>query len=438
MVLNNLNLNVLFASLEKRRPTTVIVGFSGGVDSHVLLTLCVAFKKQSDFFTLKALHVNHHLHEKADEWQAHCQEVCSELQVECLVEQVNITSIKGQSLEALARDARYGCFEKHITQGDVLLTGHHQDDQAETVLLQLLRGAGPKGLAAMAEEKFFFNGYLQRPLLTYSQESIVDYAQENKLCWIEDGSNQDSVFRRNYLRHEVMPKLKERWPQCAKTISRSAQLCGQADVLLDEQAQELVQDCQGDKGILLVSKLLALDENKQAVVVRYWLRSQLLPLPSQLLLTKIINEVVLAKEDAVPCLSYANVEIRRYDDGLYASQCLGDVCCLPVYCWDMKAPLNIANKMLQVKEAKGQGIVLPKNAIVEVRFRQGGEALYIKGVNGQQKLKKLFQQWQVPPWLRGEIPLIYFNDVLMVVVGFASHRDYLVKPEEEGLNFFWA
>ena len=303
--------------------------------------------------------------------------------------------------------------------------------------MQLLRGAGPKGLAAMAAEKVFGEGYLQRPLLSCSQQSIVDYAQENTLRWIEDSSNQDTTFRRNYLRHEVLPKLKKYWPEYAKTLSRSAALCAQADALLDGQAQELFEHCQCDENILLVSKLLVLDENKQGAVVRYWLRSQSLSLPSQLLLTKIINEVVLAQEDAMPCLTYGGVEIRRYDDGLYAQKCHKKVHYSVVDSWDMQDALKISDKVLQVKKIVGKGIVLPKQVSVQVRFRQGGEAIYIQGTDGRQKLKKLFQQWQVPPWLREEVPLIYVNDVLVAVVGFASHRDYLAKPEEDGLNFFW-
>lgn len=437
MVLNNLKLNQLFSAIEKRRPTTVYVGYSGGVDSHVLLSLCHAFQKQQNFFTLKALHVNHQLHDQSCAWQAHCQAVCDALSIECLVEAVSIQPAKGQSLEALARDARYACFEKHLIPGDIVLTAHHQDDQAETVLLQLLRGAGPKGLAAMAGEKVFGLGYLQRPLLAYSREDIMSFAREKALRWVEDGSNKNSVFRRNYIRHEVMPTLKKHWPECAKTISRSADLCAQANVVLEENAQQWFEQCAGVSGVLTVSSFLTLDENKQCMVLRHWLQSLSLPAPTQVHLTKIIYEVALAKEDAVPCFTYADVTVRRYADQLYAEKMMCDVEFFDVECWDMQMPLKIANKLLQVKKTKGQGILLPKQATVQVRFRHGGEALYIKGADGKQKLKKLFQQWQVPPWLRDKIPLIYFNDVLVAVVGFASHRDYLVEPEEDGLNFFW-
>jgi len=183
------------------------VAFSGGIDSHVLLDAMATLRPQLSA-TLNAVHVNHGLNAKAAQWAAHAVSVCELLDIPCHVFNVNASAKKGESPEAAARDARYHTFSALIEAGDVLLTAHHREDQAETLLLQLVRGAGPHGLAAMPLSRSFSNGQLARPLLAVEQALINDYAAEKALLWVEDPSNQELGFERNFLRHEVMPILK--------------------------------------------------------------------------------------------------------------------------------------------------------------------------------------------------------------------------------------
>lgn len=227
--------------------TSIAVAYSGGVDSHVLLHLCVSLRKKFPKITIKALHVNHGISENALRWQMHCQSVCKQLKVPFLVTTLAVPTIPRVSLEETARKLRYQALAEMMDTDDILALGQHQQDQVETLLLQLKRGAGPKGLAAMAEwgaqqvpdatqqYRFF------RPLIDIPKAMVLDYAQAQQLCWQDDESNTDSRFDRNFLRNDILPALTERWPGFSSAVTRSARLCAEQQVLLDEQSDILFQ-----------------------------------------------------------------------------------------------------------------------------------------------------------------------------------------------------
>ena len=211
------------------------IAFSGGLDSTVLLHLLADLAKTELLPALSAIHIHHGLQTAADAWPQHCQVVCDALGVPLLIERVKVQP--GASLERAARDARYAVFSAQTLANDVLLTGQHRDDQAETLLFRLLRGAGVRGLSGMPQQRPVGQGTLIRPLLAVTRAELERYAQAHSLSWIEDPSNQHRQFSRNYLRHQVMPALSERWPQAQANMARSAAHLRDAQGLLDELAQ---------------------------------------------------------------------------------------------------------------------------------------------------------------------------------------------------------
>ena len=256
MLLSNLaeNTSALEHSLaslpEKRLPEKavnetprLIVALSGGVDSVVLLHLLANFKKNHPAYSVLAHNVNHRLSDNAEHWGLFCAELCQKINVPFISSTVKIEHKSRNSLEALARDARYQCFKDNMLENDVILTGHHQDDQLETLLLALKRGSGSTGLQGIRRTQSFFNGHLVRPLLTFSRQALVDYAEFHQLQWIEDESNQDIDFDRNFIRHQISPLLIQRWPAMAQSASRTALLCQDQQNLLDEIAQQDLQAC---------------------------------------------------------------------------------------------------------------------------------------------------------------------------------------------------
>ena len=292
--------------------TKLILAYSGGLDSTVLLHQLaqdpLSHKK------LYAVHINHSLSPNADQWQEHCATVCAQLNVPFTAIKITIETKAGDSLEAVARDQRYAELAKFVTEGSALLTAQHQDDQAETILLQLFRGAGVKGLAAMPEQKPFGNGVLLRPLLNTSRAELLAYAQQYTLKWLEDESNQNLNFNRNYLRQTIMPLLKQRWPSITATLSRSSQHCAEAAELINELAKIDYELCQTDKSDhLSISNLNKLSRIRQKNVLRYWLQLNSIRAPNDKHVQKILDEVVAAKRGAEPLLCWEEVAIRRMD-----------------------------------------------------------------------------------------------------------------------------
>src|SRR3990167_3364991 len=222
-----------FNQFENASPQPMFwLGFSGGLDSQVLLTLCAEYQKKNPI-SLKVIHIHHGLHSDADQWAQHCADTCQQYGLDFINQAIQFKLKPGESLEETARNHRYAAFASFMQAKDILLTAHHQDDQAETVLLQLFRGAGVKGLAAMPAISAFNNGFHARPLLNFPRIVLQQYAEKHQLKWINDSSNDDKRLTRNYLRQEILPKLKERWPSVTNLLARSAAHCAEAQELLE-------------------------------------------------------------------------------------------------------------------------------------------------------------------------------------------------------------
>jgi len=367
----------------------------------VLLHLFAALRLRHPI-KLRALHVNHSLSPHATDWLAHCQTVCKNLQIELLHDTIQARAAIGESPEEVARQKRYAMLSTHLASGDVLLTAHHQDDQAETMLLQMLRGAGPKGLSAMPRVKPLGQGFHARPLLDFSREDLTAYANEKQLSWINDESNENSDFSRNFIRHQITPVLKKRWPKMTTTLARVSLHCAEAQQLLDEMASQDLMTVRGKKpNTLSVSQLQTLSAMRQRQVLRYWLSALNLPLPSEVKIQQAQKDMLTARLDKSPSVTWKGGVLKRYQDDLYALPAMQQPDVNQVLAWDLQQPLVIAGVgVLQSTPAVGSGL-RANLSNVTVRFRRGGESCQLPGRHCTHRLKKIFQENHIPPWERG-------------------------------------
>nr|WP_255666726.1 MULTISPECIES: tRNA lysidine(34) synthetase TilS [unclassified Legionella] len=412
----------------------LIIGFSGGLDSTVLLHVLASHPTL--LAKLIAVHVNHGISANAPRWQLHCQQFCQNLGIPLITQTVQFDC--SANVEERARIARYAVFSSLLTEQDCLISGHHLNDQAETVLLQLFRGSGVDGLAAMSDFGQLEPGKIARPLLTHSREQLEHYAAFHQLNWIEDESNQDTSYSRNYLRQHIMPLLKRKWPGVVGNIARTALHCQQAkrnldmlaaqDMILEENLGKLTNNS------LLITPLETLSRDRIANALRVWLKNNQLQLPSTVTFWRLIDEVIFASEDATPAVSWGEVTVRRYQKHLYLVRKNANnlPSCIE---WSLfPLPLVIPDARINlVAKKNNQGVIIPADAKVFVRFRQGGEEFSLHGQT--KRLKKLFQEWGVPPWLRERIPLIYFNDKLAAVVGYAMSDLFFAKEQSDAWIF---
>lgn len=395
---------------------TLKVAFSGGLDSTVLLHALARLRAAAGW-SLEAIHVHHGLHPQAGAWAEHCQKFCDLLSVPLNLERVHIGDITDSGLEATARQARYAALARQIDATDVLLTAHHQNDQAETLLLQLLRGAGVAGLAAMPAEAPLGAGWHVRPLLPFRRDSLHAYAQAEKLHWIEDSSNLDTRLGRNFLRHRVVPLIESRWPSATTALSRAAGHAAEASDLITAMAASDLTRCRRTDGSLALSPLTRLPAAQQRNVLRQWVRTRGLPPPSAHAIESLL-EIIRSR----PGTGHAELRIGEcfvyfYQDGFYLVDAQADMPPQPL-AWNPVLPLNLpGDQCMHLTDTFGAG--LSKAGIagrrLTVDWRQGGESCRLAGQPHQQTLKKILQSSAVPPWERHRIPLLRVDGELAAI-----------------------
>ncbi|MBA3537156.1 MAG: tRNA lysidine(34) synthetase TilS, partial [Tatlockia sp.] len=386
---------------------------SGGLDSTVLLQ---NLSTQPTLINkLVAVHINHGLSINAFQWQSHCQQFCKELGIQLIVKQVDFSRLA--NIEEAARKARYQAFAALLSEEDCLILAHHLDDQAETLLLQLFRGAGVDGLAAMPARKKFAEATLLRPYLKFSRQNLEDYAKAHQLEWIDDESNQNLAFSRNYLRQKILPLIGSRWPAVVRNLVRTTQHCQQAQSNLEALAKIDCPELKEPSTTLALASLSGLDRARIANVLRFWFKLNKVKMPGTLSFNRLITEMIEAKNDARPLIAWKGYCVRRYQHKLYLMQDKEETV-LSSQVWTcFPKPLVIEGLGKIIVREVAQGFLLPGQSQIEIRFRQGGELFNWHGQNKQ--LKKLLQEWQVPTWLRDRIPLFYINGQLAIVVGYA-------------------
>lgn len=376
------------------------VALSGGLDSTLLLHLAARCHSG-----VRAVHINHQLQANAGETEAFCENLCAELNIPLTIRPVSVElgTGPGEGLEEAARKARYSVFEALLDSGDVVLMAHHGDDQAETVLFRMFRGSGVAGLAGMPESRPLGKGRLARPLLGIERSELESHAQNAGLSWVDDPSNTDTKFDRNFLRLSILPALKKRWPGLNQRLRHSAEACSESDFLNQRLAELQWQAIGGEGRRLPVAGLMTLSLAEQTNLLRWWIRRAGYHPPSVNNWSQVLQDLLLAAEDRLPELRANRYSLRRFQ---------GELCLVPEAQSLPKAPLKLrpdqtvqwaewAIRLNRVSTAKTD---LPP---IRICTRQGGERVRFRVDDRSKSLKKWFQEQAVPPWERGRLPLIF-------------------------------
>ncbi len=432
------------------------------MDSVVLLHLLFILAPRFEW-RLSALHVHHGISPNADAWANSCTKLCTQYRIPLQIDHVDIAPLRDKyGIEAAARKLRHAAFARQDC--DFVALAHHADDQVETMLLQLLRGAGIKGAAAMpvlitsdlpacglsrmasssisnvegpAQKQATKHAFATlRPLLDFPRGKLLEYANQHGLQWIEDESNTDDCYPRNFLRHRLLPLLEQRFPAYRDTLTRGTRHFAEASELLDDLAR---QDAQGlaTDALLDISLLRKLSHSRGKNLLRYWLHMQDVPMPQNVQLDEILRQLLDAREDASVCVNFGHWQVLRYQDRVYVTRNLGAFDQNLVLPWHEEANLEwpALNSRLTFRQTQGEGISLAKlqSAPVTLRLRSGGETLRPHAKAATRSLKNLLQEHHVPPWQRERLPLLYCGDELACVVGVAVAADFQVGNSNPGI-----
>lgn len=421
------------------RPQSYRVAFSGGLDSTVLLHLLGRAGPRLGA-PLVAAHVDHGLQAVSASWAQHCREVCRELGIPLTVVGVDARAAPGQSPEAAARQARYAVLAELQCADEMLLTAHHLDDQAETLLLQLLRGAGVEGLAAMPLIREWRDGWHARPLLDVARPALRAWAEAQRLDWIDDPSNAHITADRNYLRHEVMPRLRDRWPAAAASLAHSAGLCAEAAEIVRARAAIDYAEVGGtDTARLRLGPLCKLGTVRARGVLRHWLRERAVPpLPARRL-REAVDQLCRARADAAVEVAWSGFALRRYRNEVWLGRAAAGMPPAGGVVWNGDA-LDLGPGLGRVVRQTGRAGVDPQlwtNGRVEIRFRSAGLRCRPAGRRGSRTFKKLAQEHGIPPWLRDRLPLLFIDGRLAAVANCCVCEPFAVADGATGWHLHW-
>ena len=416
------------------RGAKICVALSGGLDSTVLLHALAALAAGSRV-NFRAIHVDHGLQAASPAWADACAAACHAASVPLEILTLRLAPSRGASVEAAAREARYAALAPLLSDGEWLLTAHHRDDQLETVLIQLLRGSGVAGLAAMPARAAFGRGTHARPLLDFDRAELAAYACMHGLAWIDDPMNLDARFDRGWLRSRVLPAVRERWPSASATVARSASHLAEASRLLLEIAQA---DAAGivDDGRLSLEGLARLSRDRQVNLVRVWLREQGLRPPPAARLNAVLPAFLTAREDGAPALRWDTGEIRRYRGRLYALHPLRDAVTAEE---DGATSLELGpgfGRFALVAGADG-GLCAMRAAMPVLRFRKGGESLRPHAARPRKRLKDLCQEAGIVPWMRERLPLVFVGEQLVAIADLWIDADFAAEAGRPALMPVW-
>ena len=422
--------------------SSILIGLSGGVDSVVLLHLLSNLAPRFSW-RLSALHVHHGISRNADVWADFCTGLCVQHVTPLHIERVDIAPLREQGIEAAARKLRHAAFARQPV--DFVALAHHADDQAETLLLQLLRGAGVRGVSAMPLVKRVIQHapstpVLLRPLLDIPRSVLLDYAQQHGLHWVEDESNADDSYPRNFLRHRVLPLLEQKFPAYRDTLARSVRHFAEAGELLDDLAR---LDAQNgfDGATLAIARLAELGTVRAKNLLRWFLHSQGAPMPQTVQLDDMLRQLCGARQDAAVCVEYGCWQVYRYCNRVYVCRALPEVGAGWRMPWSGEEELILPQLggVLHFVRCTGDGLSLEKLAAtpVTIRLRSGGETLRPHPNAATHTLKNLLQEQHVPPWQRERLPLLYCGDKLVCVPGVATAAEYRAAKDEVGVTVSW-
>lgn len=424
------------ASLPLAPDARLCVALSGGLDSTVLLHALAGMVPAP---RLRAAHVHHGLHGEATRWERHCARLCAGLGVSYASHRVKVAAA-GEGIEAAAREARYTALFGDLAQGEWLLTAHHRDDQAETLLLNLMRGSGPAGLGGIVVAGGGRHARLLRPLLGLPRRALRDYALAHELDWIEDPANEDPRFDRNFLRHQVLPLLAGRWPASSRALARTAGLCAEAAGLLDEladaDARRVVR-----AGRIAIERFVRLGEPRQRNLLRRLARVLTASTPPERRLREGLAQLLAAGPDRQPLLAWEGGEIRRFRGHLYVQRPLsppgpagGRLAVRAGASLDSQGP----GGRISLHRSRSGGLDPARlGPELRLRYRQGGERLRPAGSSGHRELKKLLQEAGIVPWMRAHVPLLYAGGQLVAVADLWVAHEAAAAPGVPALRLRW-
>lgn len=412
--------HILLATVSQFSAKRVVLALSGGLDSMVLLELLFQ-ARQLQNFELEAVYVNHGLSQNAVAWSDFCQQQCQQRNVTFSSVAVKLDGCA--NIEAQAREARYQALAETVTdQYTLLMTAHHADDQLETLLLALKRGAGATGLSGIAPSRPFAEGLLVRPLLAYSRQQLQRFASSFSLQWIEDESNADNSYDRNFLRNQIIPQLTERWPALVQTASRSMQHVANLQQLTDEHTEQLMSRCVSENRLLL-SQLKCYSDLQQDLIIRRWLAMTGLN-PQTSWLETLKQQVIAAREDATPLLQLSDYQIRRFDQALYLLKSTAHYPAGTRFVWQgdnvMSFPTaEVALYFSAQPLPDSYAVVVPEKGTVEIVFGRFNLPFKPAGYPMSKPLKQWLKLWKISPWQRLQLPLVLIGGQLMIVPGYA-------------------
>ena len=439
--------------INKHPALPLVIAYSGGIDSQVLLyALTSLLNKNSPYpiisNAITVCHVNHGISANASAWQAFAEQTCQKLNLVLTVCQVNVQAQAQQSLEAQLRDARYQALQSVYSEPSLIITGHHSDDQAETFLLALKRGSGLKGLSAMTVESTKGKDWLSRPLLNISRAEIIDYAKEHELTWVEDESNKDIRFDRNFIRNDILPLLSKRWPSITKTINRSSEHCLEGQLLLNELAAEDLEICKGEMNSLSVDALTKLSQGRFNNLIRYFLEYNHCLMPSTEQLSQLRQQLTAA-EDKNPAVKVGEHYLRRYRDTLHLTADFDDISdwqtdidlceiehfiTLPDYLGKVSF---LKTTVIDFQEGSQRVLMPSKAQKVTIRFNHTNPNCLPDYRHHSRSVKKILQELNIPPWQRKRIPFLYYDNVLVAAIGFFVCQEFLPEHIAQSIKISW-
>jgi tRNA(Ile)-lysidine synthase len=389
---------------------------------------------------LQAIHVHHGLYPEADTWAEHCRRFCTMLDIGLRIVEVTVPHDSGEGLEAAARHARYHAFRQVLGDGEILTTAHQREDQSETFLLRALRASGTDGLAAMRPWRSFARGWHWRPLLDISRTVLSAYATEQGLYWVDDPSNSDHDYDRNFLRHRIFPLLRERWPHVDTAFARSASLCAEtSDLLQHEDARILTTLWNHSPHVLSVSALKALSAAQRARILRHWLSILGLPPLPAAGLVSIEVDLLTARADAQPVFAWNDAILQRWRDQLYADWRRSPLPPDWSTLWNGMTPLSLPDDSVLSLTAVRHGLqCMGFPAPLSVHTRRGGERIRLSGRKHSHALKQILQDLGIPPWQRNRLPLLSNVDGELLAVGdliFSGEFEQWLQAHEMKLHW---
>ena len=430
-------LDIIERQIKPLLPNKFCIAFSGGMDSTVLLHVMKNIIDEKS--QIRAIHINHNIVDNSKVWTRTCKSICKNFGIDIEIISLEVTH-NGYGLEAAARDERYKKLKEILYENEYLLTAHHEEDQMETVFLRMARGTGLDGLQGINEKYSFGEGIIFRPMLEVSKTSVMDYAKEHQLKWVEDSSNQDTHFDRNFLRKKIIPQFRERWPSIASSVSRLSQLSAQNIKILNQIAEEDIGPI-ANMNELPLAKLLDKSFERANNMLRYIILANGMSIPSMKTLQDGLKEMLDPETDK-SVIAWKDYCIRKYKNHLYflSNSDLEPNKVDVRIPWEIGKTVNLGENIGSIEATfiHGDGLSIEKcKNKLTISYRQGGELIKPIGHRINKSLKNLFQENQILPWMRDKIPLIYYQDELVSVADLWFNQNYVASQNEAGFVVNW-